>query len=116
MPHLPYGKRRDDPPPESQSLSFRARLRLKQANPFIIAFTISLMVCCIPLGLILVQQNEIKRQRREAITLLCTQNDVLVKLIVANPIPSGRAAALAKLNGQDCQKLLKEVGGAAEVQ
>lgn len=118
---MPFGQRRDDPPPETQTLRFRVALRLRR-NPILTAFTVALCVCAIPLVLILVQQGEIKQtqadavtQRRETISLVCTQNDVLVTLLLTNPIPAGRAAALSRLSGQNCRVLLAEVGGSVEI-
>lgn len=116
MHALPYGERRDDPPKPDQNLSFRLGVWVRR-SPILAALTIAFIVMTIPLTLILIQQKEIQHtqrkanlQRQESIKLICTQNDVLVTLLISNPMAAGKQKALARLNGQDCRQLLKEVG------
>jgi hypothetical protein len=78
VPRLPYGERTNDPHRDEQTLRFRFNIAVRRANPLLIGFTTALIVCMIPLTLILVQQNELRRQalaarhqRFEATALIC---------------------------------------------
>lgn len=102
---LPPGERHDDP----NTLLFRISLRLRRVNPILVAFTVALTVCCVPLLLVLKQQEEIQTQRAESVGLLCDINGILITFIEAPPDLPRDAPALKKLRAERCQDLLNDI-------
>jgi hypothetical protein len=102
---LPPGERRDDP----NTLLFRVSLRLRKVNPILIAFTVALTVCCVPIIAIFQQQHEIQDQRAESLGLLCDINGILITFIEAPPDLPRDAVALKKLRKERCEDLIADI-------
>lgn len=102
---LPPGERHGDP----NTLLFRVALRLRRVNPILVAFTVALTICCVPLLLVLKQQEEIQKQRAESVGLLCDINGILITFIEAPPDLPRDKPALDKLRAERCQDLLDDI-------
>lgn len=110
---LPHGERAGDPPIEEQGFRFRMGLAIRRANPLVVAFTVSLVVCMIPLGFVLAQNSEIKgnqrsaqHQRFEAVSRLCGLTGVVKGVLEKNPQAVVPPEAQKALDTEDCNVLL----------
>lgn len=106
------GRRATDPPPERQSMWFRAGLIARQ-QPILISFTIALIVCALPMIMVLLESQHrttaIQEQRLESTTLLCDLNGVMIGVLEANPGAPGGAEAIMKLRGQRCADVVNQI-------
>jgi hypothetical protein len=116
VPRLPYGERTNDPHRDEQTLRFRFNIAVRRANPLLIGFTTALIVCMIPLTLILVQQNELRRQalaarhqRFEATALICDLKTVVTDTLAQNPGARISPPTKVRLTSVDCPRFLDEI-------